>query len=496
MGERIQNFELLGEWRIANISSTAKAKDFSGRIYFLKKYSKYKMPRNDGSITPKGYEKGKKAFEEFTKYRQSINEALSSFAGTGGNIILPSKWFIHDIEYVEATEFINDVIDTEDVYKLPQKDINMIMLTATAALHNIHRKKVVHSDIKPQNVLVAKNSMGTITAKLIDFDISYFEDNVRVDDVGGSQNYISPEVACLMMTDYDPAYAEFLSTKSDIFSLGLLFHNLLTQGEFPKVTNLTGMVLKKQEKGDIVYCGEALACCETTKLVLSKKIKDTYLINLITNMIEAEPANRPTAMEVLNVLKNKTVMPTRTAVEAEETPEPTPTPKPSPTPTPTPKPSTDAIPTTFCEPWPEHEIEFNREQLEKYKYVGAVRVERSGKKMYDFYLEGGKKRPYTKEHLLSFGLAIKKVGSTPAPTPKPAPIPTPKPVVTTIDDGELWPEHAGYQYDMEAVKKGGYVSIAKCEKSGSKCYVLTKASGQQRIINFNTAQLFKYIIKK
>ena len=37
MGERIQNFELLGEWRIANISSTAKAKDFSGRIYFLKK---------------------------------------------------------------------------------------------------------------------------------------------------------------------------------------------------------------------------------------------------------------------------------------------------------------------------------------------------------------------------------------------------------------------------------------------------------------------------
>ena len=496
MGERIQNFELIGDWKIANISSTAKAKDFSGRMYFLKKYSKYKMPRNDGSITAKGYEKGKKAFEEFTKYRQSINEALSSFAGTGGNIILPSKWFIHDIEYVEATEFIENIIDTEDVYNLPPKDINMIMLTATAALHNIHRKKVVHSDIKPQNVLVAKNSMGTITAKLIDFDISYFEDKIRVDDVGGSQNYISPEVACLMMTDYEPAYAEFLSTKSDIFSLGLLFHNLLTKGEFPKVTNLSGMILKKQEKGDIVYCGEALACCETTKLVISSKIKDAYLVNLITNMIEAEPVNRPTAMDVLNVLKNKTVMPTRTAVSTADTstPTPTPTPAPTPTPTPTPAPSSETVPTTFCEPWPEHEIDFNIEQLKRHKYVGSVRVERSGKKIYDFYLENGKKRPYTKEHLLSFGLATRKAGS--APTPTPTPTPAPAPVITTVDDGELWPEHAGYKYDLEAVKKAGYVSIAKCEKSGIKGYVLTKASGQQRVVNFNTAQLFKYIIKK
>lgn len=494
MGERIQNFELIGDWKIANISSTAKAKDFSGKMYFLKKYSKYKKPRDDGSITAKGYEKGKKAFEEFTKYRQSINEALSSFAGTGGNIILPSKWFVHDIEYVEATEFIENIIDTEDVYNLPPKDINMIMLTATAALHNIHRKKVVHSDIKPQNVLVAKNSMGTITAKLIDFDISYFEDKIRVDDVGGSQNYISPEVACLMMTDYEPAYAEFLSTKSDIFSLGLLFHNLLTKGEFPKVTNLSGMILKKQEKGEIVYCGEALACCETTKLVISSKIRDAYLVNLITNMIEAEPVNRPTAMDVLNVLKNKTVMPTRTAVSTADTSTPTPTPTPSPTPTPTPAPSSETVPTTFCEPWPEHEIDFNIEQLKRHKYVGSVRVERSGKKIYDFYLENGKKRPYTKEHLLSFGLATRKAGS--APTPTPTPTPAPAPVITTVDDGELWPEHAGYKYDLEAVKKAGYVSIAKCEKSGIKGYVLTKASGQQRVVNFNTAQLFKYIIKK
>ena len=46
------------------------------------------------------------------------------------------------------------------------------------------------------------------------------------------------------------------------------------------------------------------------------------------------------------------------------------------------------------------------------------------------------------------------------------------------------------------VKKSGYVSIAKCEKSGVKGYVLTKASGQQRVVNFNTARLFKYIVAK
>ena len=133
MGEIIRGFELLSDWENSNISETVQAKK-DGKKYFLKKYGEYRMPIHDlTKITQKNYDKQKANYESFRDNRIAINKALKEIAGSGGNIVLPEQWFEHDVFYIEATKFVPNVVEDEDVLKQPKDKILFIMLTAAAA---------------------------------------------------------------------------------------------------------------------------------------------------------------------------------------------------------------------------------------------------------------------------------------------------------------------------------------------------------------------------
>lgn len=151
----VRGYELTEDWKVSNIGHTAKAKK-SGKVYFLKRYGEYKMPRHDASTSAALYDRLKREFDSFKDNRIAINNALASLAGPGGNIILPTDWFVDDIFYIEATEFVDNLIEDEEILRLPKENKLFIMLTAAGALHNIHRKNIVHSDLKRTNILAAK----------------------------------------------------------------------------------------------------------------------------------------------------------------------------------------------------------------------------------------------------------------------------------------------------------------------------------------------------
>jgi serine/threonine protein kinase len=74
-----------------------------------------------------------------------------------------------------------------------------------------------HLDIKPENVLLNSN----FEVKLIDFEYACFckENSCASEKICGTMNYFSPEIKEKKLP-YDPF-------KSDIFSLGITFMNLL-----------------------------------------------------------------------------------------------------------------------------------------------------------------------------------------------------------------------------------------------------------------------------
>ena len=90
-----------------------------------------------------------------------------------------------------------------------------------SALRHAHSKGVIHRDIKPQNIMLLKD--GTI--KVTDFGIARFSRNetqTMTDRAIGSVHYISPE----------QAKGSVIDEKADIYSVGVLFYEMLT-GSLP-----------------------------------------------------------------------------------------------------------------------------------------------------------------------------------------------------------------------------------------------------------------------
>lgn len=498
----IRGYELTGDWKVANRGVTAKATK-GGKKYFLKKYGMYKMPRHDSSTSEALYKRMKAEFDSFMENRVNINKALADLAGPGGNIILPTHWFVDDICYIEATVFVNDLIEDEDILNLSVEDKIFVMLTAVAALYNIHKKKIVHSDLKRTNILAARNSSGRVSAKIIDFDMSFFEDNIRPDELGGDQNFMSPELAQCFMYDMADEALAYMSTKSDIFSLGLVFHDYLvteiytdgtgkrrTRGCHPKIKGLTGKLKERFDNGKTVYCCEALL--GGGKLVISNKIKEKYLRHLIAAMLQPEPEDRPTAQEVLDALRNKKVLELKSdaiVIEGEDRGDVEHTHV---------KETEPVVSCGFCTPWPEHSVAFNESKLYASGYVGSEQLDKAGSKCYYLYKRDGSKRLFTFENLLILGMIV-RVGDSKKPISKPATSTLES--TTTADiavytDGKMWNEDNDYTYNMDFVKSSGYKTAARAERKGLKGYVLIKFSGEQRFMTFDKLKLLRFVVKK
>jgi serine/threonine-protein kinase len=118
--------------------------------------------------------------------------------------------------------------------KLAPAAVVELGIGAARGLDAAHRRGLVHRDVKPDNVLVAKDG----TPKLVDFGLMKdLEDSGELTRDGhllGTPNYMSPE-ACA---------GEALDERSDLYSLGVMLFYALT-GELPFRSRTTHGILMK-----------------------------------------------------------------------------------------------------------------------------------------------------------------------------------------------------------------------------------------------------------
>lgn len=122
------------------------------------------------------------------------------------------------MEYVSG-ETLKEKIQREGVLK--EEDALHIAEEIAKALEHAHQNNLVHCDIKPHNILVTK--AGAI--KVTDFGIARASTASTMTYSGtiiGSVHYFSPE----------QAKGSAISTKSDIYSLGVVLYEMLT-GQLP-----------------------------------------------------------------------------------------------------------------------------------------------------------------------------------------------------------------------------------------------------------------------
>ena len=134
------------------------------------------------------------------------------------------------------------------------KDIFLPILTS---LHGIHSQKILHRDIKLDNILLHEN----LEPIICDFGVSRkMKDGEVVNEQCGTPAYIAPEII------KDKGYIGF---KADIWSLGVLLFAMVT-GKMP----IKGPTI--EDLHDVIKMGD-FTFPKSGELLLSNEVKD--LIN-------------------------------------------------------------------------------------------------------------------------------------------------------------------------------------------------------------------------
>ncbi|NBQ54839.1 MAG: serine/threonine protein kinase, partial [Proteobacteria bacterium] len=124
---------------------------------------------------------------------------------------------------------------------LPEVIATCIVREIARALEHAHRSGIVHRDIKPENVMVTLDGR----LKLMDFGIAKDTQKHKKTVTGmfmGSPSYMSQE----------QVKGRNVDGRSDIYSLGVLFYELLT-GRLPFEGASSADVVEKISKGEFVY---------------------------------------------------------------------------------------------------------------------------------------------------------------------------------------------------------------------------------------------------
>lgn len=128
------------------------------------------------------------------------------------------------MEYLEG-ESLSGMMARVGVLDLPTAC--GVLEPALAALQAAHERGVVHRDLKPDNIFLAREADGPPTVKLIDFGISKLGEAAgrtrltRDGSLLGTPEYMSPEQA-RGVADLDH--------RTDIYSIGVILYEMLTGG--------------------------------------------------------------------------------------------------------------------------------------------------------------------------------------------------------------------------------------------------------------------------
>ena len=210
---------------------------------------------------------------------------------------------VFDIGDADGVPFLTmEYVDGEDlsslirrIGRLPQDKATEVSRQICAGLAAAHDRGVVHRDLKPANIMLD----GAGKVRITDFGLAGIAANIQGAEVrAGTPAYMAPEQLS----------GKEVTTKSDIYSLGLVMYEVLTGKRAFDAATLPELK-KVREEGKLA---------SPSTLV---RDLDPLLERVVMRCLETDPANRPaSALQVAAALPGGD--PLAAALAAGETPSP------------------------------------------------------------------------------------------------------------------------------------------------------------------------------
>jgi len=221
---------------------------------------------------------------------------------TARQVSHPNVCRVFDIGEVDGAQFLSmEFIDGDDlssllrrIGRLPPDKALEIARQLCAGLHAVHQAGILHRDFKPANVMID----GRGKARLTDFGIAGLESELKEGAIAGTPAYMSPE----QITGKE------LTTKSDIYSLGLVLYEVFT-GKRALAGDTINELIRQHKTSAPTSPSEVL------------KDIDPVVEQVILRCLEKDPLERPaSALQVAMMLPGGN--PLEAAIAAGETPSP------------------------------------------------------------------------------------------------------------------------------------------------------------------------------
>jgi serine/threonine protein kinase len=183
------------------------------------------------------------------------------------------------MDYVDGKS-LSEVLELRGA--LPVDDALKIMEQVLSAVGYAHRQGVIHRDLKPSNVMV----MASGEVRVTDFGIAKVLGSSKLTRTGtamGSAHYMSPEQI---------RRPEAVDARSDIYSLGCVFYELLTGRPPFGEKDASGTESDFEIKS--AHVNDAAPAIKTVK-----NDAPEWLAELVMNMLEKQPDNRPSNCELI-----------------------------------------------------------------------------------------------------------------------------------------------------------------------------------------------------
>ncbi len=126
------------------------------------------------------------------------------------------------MEYIDG-ESLRELLERIEPHRLPMTRSLELIRQLSDAIDAAHRAKIVHRDIKPDNILLGKNRSGGDLVKILDFGLAKIVEGTdmpkltKAGDIFGSPYYMSPEQCVGEPSDH----------RADIYALGVVAFELL-----------------------------------------------------------------------------------------------------------------------------------------------------------------------------------------------------------------------------------------------------------------------------
>lgn len=398
-----------------------------GKKYFIKRNLNARKAARDAAPEMR------KSYDEKCAFIESKQKELSSLMKgltvEGDHVVIEEEnfWDLEDGIFVTVTRFMEGALDDHYDFSKEKVEVKRDLFTQMATLvGTLHDHRVIHGDLKEGNFLI-KRSGASYEVYIIDFDASYPQDNIPTPfRIPYTPGYESPEILIYQSVEdeTDTSRSFLMTPKTDVFTLGLIFHKVWT-GKLPGFDTedaTLGLALASSPDVKIMFDS-------SLNTLIGKESGATY-ISLLNWMLSRDPDERPTCQQVVEVLKDRTVIPAKYIIG-------------------------DDIP-PFTGLWVEHRnlADYNEEDIKAQGFTSFQKINSAGLK----YLlrKGDEEFTYTINELLEHGIL--------------------KPKAVELD--EPWPEDK-IVFASEEVMVANYISSIKRTTNflGNNVYEVTDIRG-------------------